>query len=277
MLGVATGLVVVWVASATALLIPGQPALRREVQRSEFVRRLNEVVPPRQLLDLLARIDPFQTIVGAAAPAEPASPVIARAPGVVKAEASVVKVIGTACGIGIEGSGWFATISMVVTNAHVVAGEHDTKVEIPGYRIPFDAFVVAFDSRNDVAVLRVLGAVPQVPLRSDRSQSRYAGCDRRLPAERPAPRDAGADRQHLDGTDPRVYGHGPLPRTITAVAGRIRHGNSGGPAVDCEDSYTRRSCGALGGPAATPSRPDREAGARRVAQEPVSTGDCAAG
>jgi hypothetical protein len=67
-LGVATGLVLVWVVGATVLLIPGQPTLRREVQRSEFVRRLNEVVPPRQLLDLLARIDPFQTIVGPARP-----------------------------------------------------------------------------------------------------------------------------------------------------------------------------------------------------------------
>ena len=34
--------------------------------------------------------------------------------------------LGTACGLGIEGSGWVAGNGLVVTNAHVVAGEHDT-------------------------------------------------------------------------------------------------------------------------------------------------------
>jgi hypothetical protein len=29
-----------------------------------------------------------------------------------------------------------------------------------------------------------------------------------------------------------ALGHGPVSRTITAVAGRVEHGNSGGPAVD---------------------------------------------
>ncbi len=29
-----------------------------------------------------------------------------------------------------------------------------------------------------------------------------------------------------------AYGHGPVPRTITAVAGRVQHGDSGGPAID---------------------------------------------
>jgi S1-C subfamily serine protease len=278
-LGVATGLVLVWVVGATVLLIPGQPTLRREVQRSEFVRRLNEVVPPRQLLDLLARIDPFQTIVGPAAPAEPASPAIARAPGVVKAEASVVKVIGTACGVGIEGSGWFATISLVVTNAHVVAGEHDTKVEIPGYRIPFDAFVVAFDSRNDVAVLRVLGAVPQVPLRMTAPRAGTAVAIVGFPQNGPLRVTPGRIGSTSTVLTRDVYGHGPLPRTITAVAGRIRHGNSGGPAVDAQGFVHATIFAArVGAPSgyAVPTPIVRRALAG-VAQEPVSTGDCAAG
>ena len=29
-----------------------------------------------------------------------------------------------------------------------------------------------------------------------------------------------------------AYGHGPVARTITAVAGSVEHGDSGGPAVD---------------------------------------------
>src|SRR6478735_3700403 len=42
--------------------------------------------------------------------------------------ARVVKVLGSACGLGVEGSGWVAGPDLVVTNAHVVAGEDNTTV-----------------------------------------------------------------------------------------------------------------------------------------------------
>jgi hypothetical protein len=29
-----------------------------------------------------------------------------------------------------------------------------------------------------------------------------------------------------------AYGRGPVPRAVTSIGGRIRHGNSGGPAID---------------------------------------------
>ena len=41
---------------------------------------------------------------------------------------SVVRVLSTACGLGIEGSGWAVEPGLVVTNAHVVAGDDDTTV-----------------------------------------------------------------------------------------------------------------------------------------------------
>ena len=43
---------------------------------------------------------------------------------------SVVKVLGTACGLGVQGSGWVAGDGIVVTNAHVVAGQDDTTVQV---------------------------------------------------------------------------------------------------------------------------------------------------
>jgi hypothetical protein len=130
-LGAAAGIAVVWALGATALFMPGQPGLRSAVQRSEIVVRLQERVPPRTLFTLLTRIDPFPSIAGPAAPNAPLTPAIARDPNVRRAEASVVKITGTACGLGIEGSGWFATRDLVVTNAHVVAGENDTTVTAP--------------------------------------------------------------------------------------------------------------------------------------------------
>ena len=52
-----------------------------------------------------------------------------------EAAGSVVKVLGTACGLGVEGSGWVAGPELVVTNAHVVAGQDDTRV-LPRGREP---------------------------------------------------------------------------------------------------------------------------------------------
>ena len=58
-LGALTGLALVWVAAATAILVPSQIQVRQYVLRSEIVRQLNQLVPPRTLLHVLARIDPF--------------------------------------------------------------------------------------------------------------------------------------------------------------------------------------------------------------------------
>src|SRR5204862_4698047 len=97
-------------------------------------------------------------IAGPAAPNEPPSKSVLRDPVIRRASHAVVRVIGTACGVGVEGTGWFARGDLVVTAAHVVAGEDDTRVQIPDVDGLHDAEVVAFDPRNDVAVLRVTGA-----------------------------------------------------------------------------------------------------------------------
>src|SRR5205823_14903932 len=114
------------------LLSPVQTGLRREVQRSAIVKRLNGALPPRTLLNLLARIDPFPSIVGPRAPSLPPNKGVLRDPSIRAAATRVVKVLGTACGAGVEGSGWVAGRNVIVTAAHVVAGEpkHTTLVRI---------------------------------------------------------------------------------------------------------------------------------------------------
>ena len=71
---------------------------------------------------------------------------------------SVVRVLGTACGLGVQGSGWVAADGVVVTNAHVVAGQDDTSVQVGGQGERLDAQAIHFDVRNDLAVLRVPGS-----------------------------------------------------------------------------------------------------------------------
>jgi hypothetical protein len=73
-----------------------------------------------------------------------------------------------------------------------------------------------------------------------------------------------------------AYGRGPVLRTITAIRGRVRHGNS----ADLRSTRKGRveatvfaaRVGASGG-YGVPGRP-RVEGARRARAAPVSTGGC---
>jgi uncharacterized membrane protein required for colicin V production len=231
LLGAATGLAIVWVGAAVALLAPGQTRLRQEVQRSTLVRQLDDAVPPRTLLNLLARVDPFPSIAGPVAPTQPPDAGVLADPTIRAAAGSVVKVLGTACGIGVEGTGWFARSDLVVTAAHVVAGEHDTIVQIPGTAGSRPADVVAFDVHNDVAVLRVPDAqATPLPIAEPEAGASVAIVgypeNGRLLAK---PGRIG--RTSVVITEDAL-GRGPVARTITAVAGEVQHGNSGGPVID---------------------------------------------
>jgi uncharacterized membrane protein required for colicin V production len=271
-LGVVSGVVLVWVLSATALLVPGQSSLRRDVQQSEVVRRLDQAVPPRRLLKLLARIDPFPSIAGPTPPSSPPPAHIA-----VSGAGDVVRVLGTACGVGIEGSGWFATRDLVVTAAHVVAGEHDTGIEIPGSSGVHSVTVVAFDAHNDVAVLRFGGQHDALPLVKPRRGAAVAIVG--YPEDGPlqsTPSRIGKTAQALTQD---AYGNGPVSRTITAVGGDIRHGDSGAPAIDANGAvqsmiFAARlgTPGGYGVPASVVRRVLDSAGTASV-----STGACASG
>jgi len=73
---------------------------RREVQRSAILQHLNTVLPPSSgLIEALARLDPFPRIDGPEARVAPPRASIARADGVQAAAASVVKILGSACGL----------------------------------------------------------------------------------------------------------------------------------------------------------------------------------
>ena len=276
--GASMGVAFVWVVGATALLVPGQPGLRRAIQQSQLVRRLDEAVPPSRLLHLLARIDPYPSIAGPAAPSTPPTPAIARIPAVRRAENSVVRILGSACGVGVEGSGWFAAHDLVVTAAHVVAGEHGTTVEIPRGRGFRPATVVAFDPRNDIAVLRVPGARGVVPLRLVDPRPGAAVAIIGYPENGPLTVTPGRVGRTAIVLTSDAYGHGPVARTITAVAGRVRHGDSGGPAVDASGAVeTTIFAARIGAPSGYGVPASLVRRALASVKPEVSTGDCASG
>jgi S1-C subfamily serine protease len=279
LLSAAVALTVVWVAGAAALHTPGQPELRREAQRSAVLRTLNDVLPPSgPILNAIARFDPLPAFQGPRADVPPPPPEIARDPDVQAAGRSVVRVLGTACGLGVSGSGWVAPGGLVVTNAHVVAGQDDTTVQLRGEGPELRAQPVAFDSANDIAVLRVDGLdAGALPVRDA------------VPAGTPAallgfpqngPYDVRAARmgQTRSAIADDAYGRGPVTREITPLRGLVRHGNSGGPLVDEDGRVVGTVFAATVGEAehggyAIPN--DVVQQALRRADGPVGTGPCA--
>lgn len=230
MLGAATGVALVWVAGAVALHVPGQTQLREEVQRSSILGEINERVPPARLLDAIARVDPFARIAGPQARVPPPDPELLRDPGVRRARASVLRVTGSACGLGISGSAWIARPNVVVTNAHVVAGMKDARVG-RGNSSTLDARVVAFDPKNDVAVLRVPGLRGR-PLELAEPDEGTAVAILGYPENGPFTAVPGRIGQTGSVLTDDAYGRGPISRRITTLRGVVRSGNSGGPAVD---------------------------------------------
>ena len=228
------GLGLVWIGGAVALQTPGASELREPIQRSAILRVLNEHLPPSGgILRAFARFDPFPQIEGPQADVRPPDSRIARDPQVRAAARSVVKVLGTACGLGVQGSGWVAGDGLVVTNAHVVAGQDDTTVQVGGGGSHLDAQAVWFDSRNDLALLRVasLGGTPALRLHEEAAQGTSAAI---LGFPENGPYDVAPARLGSTSTvvSQDAYGRGPVRRSITALRGRVRQGNSGGPVID---------------------------------------------
>jgi S1-C subfamily serine protease len=228
------GLGLAWLFGSVALQTPGARDLREPIQRSAILRELNAVLPPSGgILNLLARFDPFPSISGPSPGVGAPNAAIARDPQVRAASRSVVKILGTACGLGVEGSGWIAGDGVVVTNAHVVAGQDDTTVQIGGEGPSHDAEAIWFDSKNDIAVLRSSGVAgaPALSLDVNAKVGRSAAI-LGFPENGPYDVQAGRLGQTKTVLTQDAYGNGPVSRRITSLRGLVRSGNSGGPMVD---------------------------------------------
>jgi S1-C subfamily serine protease len=272
------GLGIAWVLGALALANGGQA--RREVQKSHILGRLNQIIPPSSgLLATLSRLDPFPRIDGPEARVAPPQASIARTAAVKAAAKSVVKVLGSACGLGVEGSGWVISDGLVVTNAHVVAGQKDTQVLLQGRRPGADATVVAFDSKNDVAILRVSGlhAKPLALVGDPASGTSAAILG--FPENGPFDVRAGRLGQTREVITQDAYGNGPVRRSITSLRGAVRSGNSGGPMIDAHGRvvttvFAATTSGPRGG-FGVPNAIVRDTLTKAQGSNGVSTGPCA--
>jgi S1-C subfamily serine protease len=179
-----------------------------------------------------------------------------------------------------------AAPEIVVTNAHVVAGEQDTTVEVGGSAPDLAVRPIAFDPTDDVAVLDVPGlALLALALKRDPASGR-PGAILGYPENGPFDVQPGRIGRTQDVLTDDAYGRGPVSRLLTPLRGLVRPGNSGGPLVDVEgDVLTTVFAGTVsGGPHggygvanATIASVLAEARARTSSGAQVSTQGCAAG
>lgn len=143
---------------------------------------------------------------------------------------STVKVEGVACRRIQEGSGWVVAPGLVVTNAHVVAGEGATVLQrSDGTEV--DATVVAFDPNRDLAVLRAPD-LDRDPLPRGDAAPGAVGAVFGHPGGGPlraSPFEVG--RQVLaTGTD--IYDAARTERDVLVLAAELHPGDSGGALID---------------------------------------------
>jgi S1-C subfamily serine protease len=144
--------------------------------------------------------------------------------------ASTVRVEGEACGRLQEGSGWVAAPGVVVTNAHVVAGE-DATVVFPEGGDEEDATVVAFDPARDLAVLTAPG-LDAPPLTLVDPERGDIGAVLGHPGGGPlevSPFEV-VDQVEAQGRD--LYDERTTLRSVLVLAAELAPGDSGGALVD---------------------------------------------
>jgi S1-C subfamily serine protease len=276
------GLGIAWIIGAVALDSSASTPLRDDIQGSTILRALDQLLPPSgPILDALARFDPLPSVRGPEADvANPTRRVLASR-GVRAARPSVVRVYGTACGLGVEGSGWVAAPRLVVTNAHVVAGEADTTIQIGGTGAGHHAAVVRFDPHDDIAILRVPGlTLPSLAI-APRSPSGTSAAILGYPLDGAFDAEPGRLGQTESVRTQNAYGEGHIQRSITALRGRVRPGNSGGPMVNSSGDVVATVFASItgtpraGGFAVPNALVQRQLVKARRSRTSVGTGHCA--
>lgn len=196
---------------------------------SEIVAGLNAIVPPPG--PLVEAVSFEREDIG---PGAPPRVDVTRDPEVRAAKESVAKIVASTCGSGRQGSGWIAADGIVATNAHVVAASDAISVQMEGTGELHPAQAVAFDPRNDIAILRAPGLRGERPLPIETkatpgSQLAMLG----FPGG--GPYTAKSARLGTSAIVPVMGGEGPhVTREAQRLIAPSRPGNSGGPVVNLD-------------------------------------------
>ncbi|MFI8368670.1 MarP family serine protease [Streptomyces sp. NPDC085466] len=234
-------LLVAWLIGS-ALAGTSLPTLGKEVRGSKVLQGVSRVMPDQvgvwfaDFSSTLARSG-FPQVFGPFANEPitevlPPDPALAGSPVATLAQRSIVKVVGTApsCGKVLEGTGFVFSDRRVMTNAHVVGGVDEPTVQIGGEGRLYDAKVVLYDWRRDIAVLDVPD-LDVTPLRFTEREAR-SGDDAIVAG---FPENGSYDvrsarvRGRISADGPDIYHRGQVRREVYSLYTTVRQGNSGGP------------------------------------------------
>jgi S1-C subfamily serine protease len=232
--GIALGaLIALGIAWLLAVLALHQPALglRAEVRGSAILPRLLSAVPPDRVLQALNRFDPLPLLPGLEETLPPPDPSVLQSQGAKAAASSVVKIQGTACGVGTQGSGWVVRDDLVATNAHVIAGHESTRLLAPNGQA-LSANPVYVDASNDVALLRVRGLDAETLGTNPDGDRPLPVALLGYPRNGPLTATAGTAGNARTVLSPDAYERRVRPRVVVPLRGAVHPGESGGPVVD---------------------------------------------
>ncbi len=212
--------------------------LSGEIEGSAIVRRLEAALPqPPSLLTetrrFLGRFGLPEVFIGL--PPPPTGPVqnptTAQARrAFAAADQSTVRIVGPACGLVSEGSGFVVAPNYVLTNAHVVAGMVRTEVQQQNGPSR-TATVVLFDPRLDLALLWTPNT-PGPPLQFAPDVGRGAkGAVLGYPEGGDLKVGRAAVRQVIQPKARDIYYKDTVVRKLLELQTTVRPGNSGGPFV----------------------------------------------
>ncbi|WP_030404235.1 MULTISPECIES: MarP family serine protease [unclassified Streptomyces] len=241
-------LLVAWLLGS-ALARTTMPTVGKEVRQSTVLAGVQEVLPAgaenwfdnfTSVLDKNGFPQVFSPFSNETIPdTPPPDPVLANSPVAVSAKRSIVKVMGTApdCGKVLEGTGFVFSDRRVMTNAHVVGGVDEPTVQIGGEGRKYDATVVLYDWRRDIAVLDVpeLNA-PALRFTDDdgEAQRNDGAIVAGFPENGAYDVRAARVRGRITANGPDIYHRDTVRRDVYSLYATVRQGNSGGPLLTPE-------------------------------------------
>ncbi|MFF7726427.1 MarP family serine protease [Streptomyces sp. NPDC008001] len=285
-------LLVAWLIGS-ALAGTSLPTLGKEVRNSKVLLGVARVVPPQantwfaDFSTVLAQngfpqvFAPFSTepITNVPAP----DPGLAGSPVATEAQRSIVKVVGTApsCGKVLEGTGFVFAPQRVMTNAHVVGGVDEPTVQVGGQGRQYEAKVVLYDWKRDIAVLDVPALeAPELRFAPGDAESGKGAIVAGFPENGSYDVRAARVRSRVQANGPDIYRRGNVRRDVYSLYTVVRQGNSGGPLLTPDGRvygvvFAKSLDDAETGYALTADEVRGDAASGRRATERVNTQGCA--